>query len=562
MRFFSLSLSFLATTCLATNNSSENSPPTDFELETLSKNLQMYVNFDRNYFTDLESKKVSIEAASLMSLTELKRLERDSEASLIKAQNENVFREESVCIANSKLAKLFKLEKVLNVEQAIFDAWRNSGLSGSKFMDLAKEAMKHNPEYVKLLADYSSIWHMRNGDPSQNVESPDAKNHFCQYLAINFIYHGLTILNASDSSEFEECVRSESLNGIRLLSKNIATSYRYSKEVLIDAITTSSIDTDRTEGNKIALMANSFNKEILVAWEEERLESIQKELSVHRIKFDVKSALKSKKANKVYRAYQKCILKAGNNAELKNLCGAVLFHIRNVSEYKKTLEDLKNMFNYTTDSECSLMLRDVLEPAIVLINSKRIKRDLSNDDLVLKLKNYGIELNNVTLDQKTILQREDDKLCNRMILVQKSRDFLKHKKDSAYIRNAYNEMTKEFRSSVDISLAFNIVRKVVQELENDSESRKCSFDFDRRVLTFQTPEMLEILLEIQQSNHACSILIDFCEKLIAVKSISTALAYSEEQAKAHGISYITKYSGINRRIFSDCGWGKKLLCCS
>ena len=562
MRSFSLSLSFLATICLATNSSSGNSPPTDFELETLSKNLQMYVNFDRNYFTDLESKKVSIEAASLMSLTELKRLERDSEASLIKAQNENAFCEESVYIANSKLAKLFKLEKVLNVEQAIFDAWRNSGLSGSKFMDLAKEAMKHNPEYVKLLADYSSIWHMRNGDPPHNEESPDVKNHLCQYSAINFIYHGLTTLNASDLAEFEECVRSESLDGIRALAKKIVTSNRYSKEVLIDFITTSSIDTDRAEGNKIALMANSFNKEILVAWEEERLENIQKELSVHRIKFDVKSALKSKKANKVYRAYQKCILKAGNNAKLKNLCGAVLFHIRNISEYKETLEDLGNMFNYTNKDECSLMLRDVIEPAIILINSKRVKHYLNDDDLVLKLKEHGIEWDNVTLDQKTILQRKDAKLYNCMVLAQKSRDFLKHKKDSAYIRNAYNEMTKEFRNSVDISLAFNIVRKVVQELGNDFKIQKCSFDFDRSVLTLQTPEMLEIILEIQQSNHACSILIDFCEKLIAVKSISTALAYFEDQAKAHGISYITKYSGINRRIFSDCGRAQKLLYCS
>ena len=147
MHFFILSLSHLATICLAADNSSKqqiqnpdssasNCPQKDVELETLSMLLQMFVDFDQNYFTNLNSKRMSIESASQMSFSELNDLESISEASLAKAQDINCYYEEHVHSANSSLAKLFKQKESLKSHQVTFDAWKDSGLSAVKFMGM------------------------------------------------------------------------------------------------------------------------------------------------------------------------------------------------------------------------------------------------------------------------------------------------------------------------------------------------------------------------------------------------------------------------------------------
>ena len=144
MHFFIWLFSLLTTTCLAADSSckqtsdrdfnSENCQQKEAELETLSKMLDKHLTFDRNYFANLESKKVSIEAASLMSFIELNDLESSSEAAVIKAQNEGALCERNIHMANSDLAKFFKMDKPLNIQQATFDAWMNSGFSGINFM--------------------------------------------------------------------------------------------------------------------------------------------------------------------------------------------------------------------------------------------------------------------------------------------------------------------------------------------------------------------------------------------------------------------------------------------
>lgn len=211
-----------------------------------------------------------------------------------------------------------------------------------------------------------------------------------------------------------------------------------------------------------------------------------------------------------------------------------------MSNNLKTLEDLANVFSRTSDSECYVMLRNVIEPAVILLNSKRVKQNLDNDDLIIKLNEHGIKLSKVTLDQKASLKVEDNELYNRMVLVQKSRDFLKHK-DIAYIRTAFDEMTNEYNKSI----AFNIVRDVAQELKKDAKIQKCSFDFERGMLIFKTPEMLETLLRIRKNKHACNILVHFCERLTGRKSIPFALTYFEEQANANDISFRTIFCEVS-----------------
>ena len=549
MKFFALSLSLLTTTSWAANNSAGYRPQTDVELETLSRKLQMYVHFDSKYFTDLETKRVSIEVASQMSIDELNKLESSSRDSVIKAKSDNALCEEFVHAANLELAKLFQLAERLDVPT--FDAWKNSRFAGVKFMDVAREAIKHNPEYVKLLAEYASKWHLENAHQLKRTErhSQEANSHFAHNSSINFICHGLTTLNESDSAEFDKCITNESLDGIRGLAKKITTSNQYSRDIFSEIVATTSNVSEIAEDNKIALMADCFINEILVACVGENHEIIQAQLRKHRITFNMKSAIDSKEPKKAYRAYQKCILKAAGSAEIKNLCVDAFFQICGISKCLKTLEDLANKFNGTAENEYSLILRDVVEPTIILINSKRVLENLDNDDLLsTHPSNHGreprIDSYEKAMKKISTLEFEKSELRNRLLLVQKSRDYLKHKKDIAYIRNTYDGVINEYRN-YDRSRAFDIVRKAVQELEKDSQIQKCCFDFDRGMLTSQNPDMLEILLEIQQNKHACSILIDFCENLSVMKSIPFALAYFEEQANAEAISFKTIFMEVN-----------------
>ena len=510
--------------------------------EALSKELELYVDFDQKYFTDLRSKQVSIEKASLMSITELNKLESTSKASESRARDNNLQCENHVHLTNSLLANLLKLKRRLKSHQVTFDAWMSFGFCGANFIDLVKETVQKYPWYCRLLARYAYRWHMNTAYLLQIWgDTQNAKKHFAHSSSIKFIYLCLTNLNETDRAELETCIKSESLGGVRSLAKKITTSNQYPKELLRHIIWTTTIDTDYAEGNKIALMVKGFIIEIRVAWDEEKLRNTKNDLTFHIVDFALRSSLKSKDPKIVFKTYEQCVSSAADVAT-KNVCVLALKVIWEDTILLEDLEYLTNIFYDSADNEFFVQLKNVLEPALILINSERIFQDEVNEDLFLKLEDYDtdlIDLNKMSVEQKASLQIKDKELFNRLGLVQKCCDYLEHEGDIEYIRKDFDKSMESFKFS-HIAHGFDVVRRVVQELGKDSKIQKCSFDFTRGMLTCSSPDMLEMLIKIQQDRYACKILIDFCKNVIAKQSISYALTDFDAQANAHRSSSSTE----------------------
>ena len=562
MSIFTFALSLLVNFCLAADNNSSNSSSTQNrtrndevalkqEDNQLSTDFLKYVDFDaRKHFADLKSQLVPIEAASCMSPVQLKSLQNISNTIGSKALSNNSQCEEYVHSANFNLAKLFEIGKPPQVQQVIFDAWKNSGFSAIKFMDLAKESKPHLSDggHCIYLGDYASLWHFKRGRFLQMNEedSQEGRNHIDQWATINFLYHGLVILNASDNAEFENCIIAESFDRICTLAEKIVKSKKYPRAELERFRVSRLIDTeDVTEGSKITLMASAFDMKIRLAWEEENYQNIIANLLSHGIHFDVKSAVNSKEPKEIVNAYEQCISRAAN-VDTKNQCVQAVHLIWNIASIKSDVETLQNLFNKAkgpANSECSFMLQRVVEPAIILINSKRILEDLENDDLFSKqLNTNGKKLRK---NSNSALQLENVELCNRLFLIQKSGDYLRHIDDIAYIRKDFDKMTKVFNTSERYT-AFLFVDEVIQELKRDREGQRCSFDLHRGKLTCSSPEMLESMVYMQRSELACKMLVDFCKDAVAEKSLATAILNFEEQFDAHLIAFRAKFSGIDR----------------
>lgn len=551
MIIFALTFSLLANVCQAADNSNNRSLNANLDLNTNVASLQefqKYVDIDpKEYFADLKSKLVPIEAASRMSRVQLDSLENISSASYFRATapcNQYVHN------ANSHLARLFKMRKPPKVQQATFDAWKNSGLSAIKFMDLVKESKPHFPdgEHCKRLADFASIWHLSTGRflKMNGEDSQEGKYHIAQWAAINFLFFGLVHLNASDSVEFEECIKAESFEGICSLAKKVLSSDQYSRTVLGDVRMTTSSNV-ATKVDKIVQLTNGFNRGIRLAWEEDNLQNVQAKLKSRGIDFDVKSAVNSNDPKEIIKAYEQCISRAAD-LSTKNRSVHVVQIIWDITSIESDLKTLQNLFNKSRGpvyNKSSFRLRNVVEPALILINSKRIIEDLVNDDFAVKLKDYGIELRNVTLDQMTSLRGKDEELYNRLFLVQKSRDYLEHIDDIAYIRKDFDEMANVFKNRKRFA-AYQIVNEVVQELKNDTNNQMCSFDLIGGKLVCNSSEMLELLVKIQKKEFACNILIDFCKNAISEQSLPIAIANFEGLLATHRNAYLSKYSGVDR----------------
>ena len=537
MNFLPSALSLLVTNCLAAADNSSNRSSTsakisssqqdtvNVEVAQMSKELQKYVDFDpKEYFAGFRDKQVTIEAAMRMSLDELNSYERVGEPSTTTNLCSN-----NVHKANSYLVKVVKLGKLLNVQQATFDAWTSSPLSAIRFMELIKESLQNHGNYCESLAEYASKWHFSTGNLFllSGEDPKEANNHFDQSKFIKFIYYGLTNLNADDSEEFEKCIKIGSINGIRKLAKKVVTSKQYSRDVLEHFPKFSSSVSNVAESNKIALIGGVFNMEILLTVKEEELEDFQKRLLVdHKIHFNGKSIVSSKDPKEVVDAYEQCMEKACDNGKIQRLCMRALECIWKIESLTSNIKKIDDFENPTTaDIECSCILKDVIEPAIIHINSNRISKVLDNADFFPKLKERNIDSYEKGLEEKSSLKHKGTKFSTRLLLIEKILEYLHH--DFAYIRNDYDKMAISL--NFEKGWAFDFVNDVVQELKMDLINQKCSFDFNSGKLKCKSPEMSVLLLLIHGNKFACNMLIEFCKEVRAEQSISTAIVKFEEQ---------------------------------
>ena len=343
-----LTLSLIASACLGADTSRKNDDAAAQQDEKhVTKEIQKYVNFDLSkYFADYKSILVSVEDALKMSPQLLRKLESDSKEFASIAKRAIVPCKEYVHTANMYLARLLLLIKPPLVPQATFDAWKDSGFSGDKFMALAKESLHHYPDrmYCEDLKELSTGWH-KNMAAFMIASREDAANHNSHFSSINFIYYGLTGLSETHRTELEKCITLQSLDGIRELARIVVTCGQYSEDVLESMTFYTSSATD---GNKVALIAEGFFWEAQIARGEELQEGIFNSLLSRGIKFDVKSLLSSHDPKDIFNAYQQCISDSADNDSTKDLCKEALRRISSSSVHWRSLEDLMNKFNGTT----------------------------------------------------------------------------------------------------------------------------------------------------------------------------------------------------------------------
>ena len=366
MKFASLTLVLIASKCLTADN---NSSRRDFSPTN---------SLDPQQLAELERKYISIEKASQMSLVELVKLENDSAEYLKKGVFHTHFCEEYLHKANSALARLFKQSKEAAVQLSTFDSWKESRFSASNFFDVVAECVQRHSVsnwriFVRFLGIGAIQWHQNTGLFFKGVKGEDYTfNYHNQHLiAIDFIYRSKLKLNSSDIAELERYIRDKSPYSVRKLARRIVASDKYSKEDLIQIQSCSSFYNDTSNyGDRITFMAYLFCEELRLAWKESELLDHQSQDPV--VSFDVESALYSKDANGIAKAFEHCMSRAADvGANTK--CLEALEFMWKISLHRSELEQLTNRFDVSSCYHHNSQHRNVVEPAYILLKARFFK---------------------------------------------------------------------------------------------------------------------------------------------------------------------------------------------
>ena len=518
MKFLTLSL--VATACLAADSSFKGKVAA--EESDVSKEIKNYVNFDlETYLAGLKSQLVSLEEGLEKSPQELNRLEIDSMNLFEQAKEHHARCEMNVHKANLNLARLLKLKPNASLLPT-FAAWKKSGFTGTNFMAVVKECLQHFPDrkYCENLKNVSTEWHVNTAAflHSNGLDVKSGLSHYSKFTSIGFIYCGLTRPLEEHRLKFEKCIAEESFDGIRELARDIVISRSYSGNFFSDMMLPGMRMHD---DNKFALLANAFNLEIETVWTEQSQTEIFNILQSTGLDADSFS-------KDIIGAYEQCILEAADNVVKQKKCEELVQNVRECSHIRKKLENLMNMFYGTSNSEFSFFHDNLVEPAIILINSKNNYEYLYDIDFLTAL---GVDSYEEALAQKQKLQIESKDLYNRLILIEKSREYLLKKNNFMHIRKDFDEMCKNCFDR-KINTAYSLVKDVIKQL-NRGLYPKCTFDMQSGMLMCKHPEFTNDLVAILQDKYACKILLDFCKDVIAEQSLRTAIQKYEAQESAH-----------------------------
>ena len=500
----------------------------DDKPKTLFKDLKDVIDFDVNkYFADLKLKRVSIDAASQMSLAELEELENTSKANESEAIHDGAIGEMSVQGANAALADLIRQGKPSDVKQATYDAWKNSGFAAAEFLDIMKESTDLNE-----LVDFSRHWHdiMRFQVERTGEDTLEVKRHNANLASIPFIYRGMVLLDADDRVEFEKCMKDVSLDNMRALARKIITSGKYSEQTLLTLLENTNFQNNQIDVDKLAMLTKGFGEEARLAEDELLQSQIQSKLLASGIAFDVSAAFDNEDPMKVVKVYDECISKAA--VEASDLCVQAMRNMMSIAMRKQVLEDLGNRFSNTADDKEASILKNVIGPAALLIKSKRLLKEFDNDDLIARLKHYNFQSYEDALREKRKVKYMDYELYKRLVLIENSRKYLQHQEDFEYLREDFDMIYNGFVSNINLrSNALSSVDIIIQELKKDPKDQRCSFDLSRKKLICRSPEMQERLILILEDKLASNMLKDFCENAVSILSLPTAIAMFEMQVK-------------------------------
>ena len=472
---------------------------------------------------------VSYDAALKMSPAELDTLERTSSLAAAEEYGKPFYR---IHMANAAVAMVLKKGKPSAVQQTTFEAWKGSGLSAEKFTDLLKEGMQHYSKqelaaHYDDLVDHATSWH-RNmtfcvrllGEHLEDVEK-----HHSHDVAIQFIYRALVTLNDTDGAELEKCIKEESIDGIRALARKTFSSSQYAmlENIKGKEFKYEDIDKNVAEHGSLTLLAYAFHGEILLAQKERNQTKSQTKLLSHAFAFDM-NAIKTSKD--VSNAYNECINKVPGNED--SYCYNAINNMWEITTLRKYLEDITNKINGTAKNIYTSTAKNVLEPAIILLNSKSLLNRLDNAVFITKLKEYDIHSYEQALQEKRKLMDKDYDLYKRLLLIKKCREYVQHENDPEYIRENYESIYSAFQDKVHIKKrkdrACKLLKEFVRELKKGPSDQACSFDFSSKQIICKTPILQEKLVEAQYNDYASKMLSAFCQDVMSMKSVPMALA--------------------------------------
>ena len=494
--------------------------------------LKFYVDFDvAKYTAGLERQYISIQQASLMSTDELKKLETDSSQGMIKT-NFNVECEMSIHSANFALAKLLLQSRQSFVSHSAIDSWIDSGLSASQFIVLVNEYMQeHSDDWkhrIEFLAIDAMRWHESTGLYYKDVKGEEYtyKHHLGQKIAIDFIYRTKYSLNSSDNAELDRCISIKSPYSISKLAKRIAASNEYSREnIKYIYYGEYSSDYDNVFSDKITLMAYIFNETVRLAWRENDLMDLEQQLQGPGVAFDVEMVMNSRDGSGIVNAYEKCISDAADESADKK-CSETLHYLWQISLHKHNLELLISRFDVSTSSQHTSQHENVVVPAFLLINCNTFLRKYDNSEFMEKLNGHQFHSYEDALKGKSKLRQVDGELYNRLIMIEKCRDYVQHKDDIAYIRKDFAHLKRKCKEGDGLEL----VGIIVHELDEDRNNQRCFYDRDSKMLVFNTLKSQETLMRIFKNKQASRMFIEFCLNVVSGISLPKSIALFDVQA--------------------------------
>ena len=310
---------------------------------------------------------------------------------------------------------------------------------------------------------------------------------------------------------FKKCIREGTLHDIRELAKKVFSSGHYPKKTIEGFIENDLCYNDKMiDADRIILLRNAFESEIRLARDEEKYVIFQKKLQSADIAFDLKFAIDSKDPNNVVKAYEQCIVKAATNYDTMKAFKEAFRIMWDIILHKQRLEHLSNKSGDSTDYQSTEQLKKVVEPAIILLKSKRI-------------------LHNKSYERREILDYDDD---DDDLLIEKCWDYVRHEDDFEYIRTDYEAMRNKL-ASLDKREPYRLVKDIVEELERDPDDQKCSFDLASKKLICKSPKMWIHVKKLLRDEIASTILKELFDDAIAKQSLSAAIGNFKAQANRH-----------------------------
>ena len=548
MKFLSLKLLFLIlSNCLAADNSSRHLPTVkqsnsvgNNKIDADFNDFNQFVDFDfKEYIAELESKRVSIERASQMSIEELERLEHDSEKLLQKAKAENAHCESYIHGANLALAKLLRQSKP-SAEQHYANSWKDSKFSAAKFLELIKGSMqeyseKERREHTKSLADNAIKWHHNTHLFLKEVrgeKSTDSNYHEAQHIAIDFIYLTKVKLIPSDSAVLESCIQIKSVHGVYGIARHILATDQYSTETLQSIQSgTEYIHDDVIYADKVTQLAYAFGEELRLAWSEDEYKDAQFPLNEKGISFDVRSYLDNKDSNGIVKAYEQCISEADEAGLNGKDCSVSLSSLWKVTFHRKNLEVLKNRYYESKNEQDTILHSCIFNPAFILINSKLYLEEFDKKRFMERLRTHDIHSYEDALKRKLELKQMDSELYKRLMLREKCLEYEQHKDDFAHIQGDFDNMRKSHEH--DDRIVYHLVIKIVRELKKDPKEQQCRFEFTSKKLVCSSPYFRSILIKIHNNKKASQILVDFCLNAVSELSLPVSITKFFEQMEVN-----------------------------